>query len=69
MCPVPVFADESNIALMRDVLKDNGSLVIKMLIFAEDVDESAQRVADKYRKYFANCAILEMVTANNRVSL
>ncbi|KHN88251.1 Methyltransferase-like protein 13 [Toxocara canis] len=67
MCPVEVFREDSSIALMRKVLKNNGSLVIKMLLFYDDVDEKAEKVADLYRKHFANCAVLEMMTLQNRV--
>ncbi|VDM27128.1 unnamed protein product [Toxocara canis] len=44
MCPVEVFREDSSIALMRKVLKNNGSLVIKMLLFYDDVDEKAEKV-------------------------
>uniref|UniRef100_A0A914ZVD6 Uncharacterized protein n=1 Tax=Parascaris univalens TaxID=6257 RepID=A0A914ZVD6_PARUN len=67
MCPVPIFLEDSNIELIRKVLRETGSLVLKVLIFSWDVEDKAEKLADKYRKYFANCAILDMVTPQNRV--
>uniref|UniRef100_A0A0M3I962 PABS domain-containing protein n=1 Tax=Ascaris lumbricoides TaxID=6252 RepID=A0A0M3I962_ASCLU len=67
LCPVSVFLEDNTIDLMREVLKETGSLVLKVLLNSFEVDEQAEKLADIYRKHFANCAVLELMLAQNRV--
>uniref|UniRef100_A0A914ZY73 Methyltransferase-like protein 13 n=1 Tax=Parascaris univalens TaxID=6257 RepID=A0A914ZY73_PARUN len=67
LCPVPVFLEDNTINLMREALKETGSVILKVLVNSFEVDEEAEKLVDIYRKHFANCAILELMLAQNRV--